>query len=115
LTKSTSVERIQKKADSKKEGAELAKNFAIKQRAIAIMDLLKNAARNEFYNQEDLQDVFGGNAGINRGAMGLLKTHGYIINKKLDKTESEANGGKRRALVPSSKPFDEGSLEDGNA
>jgi len=115
LTKSTSVERIQKKADSKKEGAELAKNFAIKQRAIAIMDLLKNAARNEFYNQEDLQDVFGGNAGINRGAMGLVKTHGYIINKKLDKTESEANGGKRRALVPSSKPFDEGSLEDGNA
>ena len=115
LTKSTSVERIQKKADSKKEGAELAKNFAIKQRAIAIMDLLKNAARNEFYNQEDLQDLFGGNAGINRGAMGLLKTHGYIVNKKLDKAESEANGGKRRALVPSSKPFDEGSLEDGNA
>jgi hypothetical protein len=114
LTKSTSVERIQKKADSKKESAELAKSFAIKQRAIAIMDLLKNAARNEFYNQEDLQDVFGGNAGINRGATGFLKTYGYIINKRLDKAESEANGGKRRALIPSSKPFCEDALEDGN-
>jgi len=115
LTKSTSVERIQQKANSKKEGAELAKSFAIKQRAIGIMDLLKNAARNELYNQEDLQDVFGGNAAINRGAMGLLKTRGYIVSKRLDKAESEANGGKRRALVPSTKPFDEGALEDGNA
>ena len=114
LTKSTSVERIQKKAESKKEGAELAKSFAIKQRAIGIMDLLKNAPINELYNQEDLQDVFGGNAGINRAAMGLLKARGYIVSKRLDKAESEANGGKRRVLVPSTKPFDEGTLEDSN-
>jgi hypothetical protein len=96
-------------------GAELAKKYAIKQRAISIVDLLKNTTGKELYNQEDLQDVLGGNVAINRAATALLKAQGYIINKKLDKAESEANGGKRRAIVLSSKLFDESALEVGNA
>ena len=52
---------------------------------------------------------------INRAATGLLKAQGYIVNRKLDKAESEANGGKRRALVLSLKPFDESALEDCDA
>jgi hypothetical protein len=114
LIKSTSVQRIQQKADSKKEGAELAKKYSIKQRAISIVDLLKNTTGKELYNQEDIQVVLGGNVAINRAATGLLKAQGYIINKRLDKAESEVNGGKRRAIVLSSKPFDEATLEDGN-
>ena len=114
LIKSTSGERIQQKADSKKEGAELAKKYAIKQRAICIVELLKSTSGNELYNQEDLQDVLGGNVAINRAATSLLKAQGYIVNKRLDKAESEANGGKRRAIVLSSKLFDEAALEDGN-
>jgi energy-coupling factor transporter ATP-binding protein EcfA2 len=114
LTKSTSVERIQQKVDSKKEGAELAKKYSIKQRAISIIDLLKNTAGKELYNQEDLQDLLGGNVAINRAATGLLKARGYIVNKKLDKAESDANGGKRKAIVLTLKPLDESMLEDGN-
>jgi len=113
LIKSTSVDRIQQKADSKKEGAELAKKYAIKQRAISIISLLKNMSGKELYNQEDLQDVLGGSVAINRAATGLLKAQGYISNKKLDKAESEANGGKRRAIVLTSKPFDEAADVDG--
>lgn len=115
LIQSTSVERIQKKVDAKKEGAELAKKFSIKQRAISIVELLKKTAGKELFNQEDLQDVLGGNASINRAATALLKAQGYIVDKKLDKAESEANGGKRRALALSLKPFDDGALEDCNA
>lgn len=114
LIKSTSLERIQKKANSKKEGAELAKKYAIKQRAISIVELLKNTTGKELYNQEDLQDVLGGNVAINRAATGLLKAQGYIVNKRLDKAESEAKDGKRRAIVLTSKSFDEAALEDGN-
>jgi len=114
LIKSTSVERIQKKVDTKKVGAELAKKYVIKQRAIAIVELLKNTTGKELYNQEDLQDVLGGNVAINRAATGLLKAKGYVINERLDKAESEANSGKRRAISLTSKPFDEDMLEDGN-
>ena len=92
----------------------MAKKYSIKQRAISIIDLLKNTAGTELYNQEDLQDLLGGNVAINRAATGLLKAQGYIVNKKLDKAESDANGGKRKAIVLTLKPLDESMLEDGN-
>ena len=113
LSKSTSIERLQQKVDSKRADVESAKKYAIKQRAISIISLLKNMSGKELYNQEDLQDVLGGSVAINRAATGLLKAQGCISNKKLDKAESEANGGKRRAIVLTSKPFDEAVDVDG--
>jgi RecA-family ATPase len=106
LIKSTSQERIQNKKESKQKTAKEAKQFEIKERAVAIMELLNNSTNQKLYNQEDIQATLAGNSGINRAAVTLLIEKGYLVNKKLDKAQSEANEAKRRALIRTSKYFD---------
>jgi len=114
ITKSTSAERLQKKAETQKEKAEAAKNHSIKERAAVIMDLLKKTDNSELHNQESLQDRLGGNASINRAAVSLLRNKGFIATKKLSKAESELQGRKRSALVTTAKFFDAAFSLDGS-